>query len=621
MLEFHPTFPRQGVRGEKGSRVRIVGQSESSSLLFSVNTLSHTIVEQVNTDGSSLTVISFKGYIDIVSAALSHDKELIQITERIPVEQRFVFSSYIVDIQTMARSSPIQSNDPITAFFILQKQNNAYQLLHIIGNNIAHLTITVNKSEIKFQRVRGGVNIYSVIWWKFDIRNLLLSVVHRYDNAMVLSEFQFTKGRVSTLPILPFTLLEEQKLSPDFSYSPLSLSHLPYYEFTDRRVFLSHYKSKILLIQQVIPTSPGKIGFFISVYPTNFNDYIMIDAPNTEIPIAFYHCGECAIVFSPHYFSCFINFTRGKPSTHLFVEHPDDQIMSQNCQTIKNSNLLIDMDNGNIFEVVPVIDRLILNMASSETKNFKDMALFAQRSGSKQSLVSLFASLQFNWDKKLALDTLSHFIEYSMHSIKHDNIQFQSAPMFVPHHAPIQTMTNKEILQSLDIKTFLKSQKAIDKISPLLNDIESNFPSAVKKPTRRQIFFLLAQSTIQRKSKQTDEAALIAIRKMEKQNAIVTTIRIAFNEWKEMHKPSLAIYYCIIRILQHLTIVNLWPSIVGIDTEIAELYNNDEVHDAALHMDFVLNEGKKKVTDLPEDATISQELMSIDDQTIGTYDL
>lgn len=621
MFDFHPTVTKQGVRAEKGARSHIIGQSDSSTLLYSVNTLSHTIIEQVNSDGSSITVISFKGYMDFISASISSDKMLLHLTERIPEETGFVFSSYIVNIQTCAKSAPIQSNDTVTAFFIPQKQDNNYQIIHITGSTIAHLTVKVSKNEVKLQRLRGGINFHDTLWWKYDIKNYLLSVIHKYDNAMVLTEFIFAKGSTTTLPMMPFPILEEQILPPELSFQPVSLSHLPYYEFTNKRIFMSHYKSKTLLIQQVTSKEPNKLAFFVSVYPNNFNDYITIDVVNTEIPINFYHCGECAIVFSPNIFMCFVNFTRGAPSTHIYYEtEPNPAQISDNCQTIRNTNLIIDMTNGNVYDVCPRIDKLISRIAESTNKDFKSIALFAQRQCTKENIISLFNALMTNWDKKLALDTLTHFFVCAMHSIKHENIQFGSAPMFVPHHTPIQTINTREFLEKADLKSFLRSQKVIDKISPLLNDIVSNHPSATGKPTRQQIFFLLTQSSINRKSRPTDECAMSALRKMERQNAIVTTLRIALNEWREVSKPAPAVYFCIIRIIQFITIHHFWPAVVGIDKEIYEMRNEDDVRDAASHMEFILHDGRRKSVEIKEDLD-SAELQTIDDHFIENYDV
>ena len=163
MLKYVDVFRPARLKDEKSVRCRVLGATYDNKLLMLVNTTSQTSVEEVSSKGESTTVISFKKYIDIVSAHLSEDHELCHLTERIPSPKGFSFISTIYHIFGNAKSKEIQYDSPIDGFFLPGSANGVYQMIHVIGNRLTHLKITISKRSVEMEKLRGGIHIPNLI--------------------------------------------------------------------------------------------------------------------------------------------------------------------------------------------------------------------------------------------------------------------------------------------------------------------------------------------------------------------------------------------------------------------------------------------------------------------------
>ena len=598
MIDFQFSFPPSGERKMKGTRSRVIGECEGNSLLFSVNTLERTNIEKVSSDGSTVTVISFKGYMDIISASLSYDNEICHITERIPDETNFIFHCYFYNITNGLRSKKIVSKDPITAFFIpLKSEIYKYQCIHIIGTKINHLAIDLSKSQITFSKVRCGLNFYSNLWWNYNIENQDFSVIHKTENAMVLSVFHITKNKIKTYPIQPITVNEEQILSEELSNSPLSLSHLPYYQFNQRRIYLQTYKDKILVVQQLNDHSydiqqhdvkSHTLSFIVSVFPENFNDIVTVQVSTAEIPISFLRIGESTVVYSPNEFYTFINFVRGKTMLYTYsVKNKDPNLsISNKIQPLWDTSYVIDLSNGSIFNTKICFFEFFTQLAndSSSFVEPKILSLIAQRSSDSHSISAFLYYLQTHWDSEKAINYIDEYFNNCGKSLK-DEIKgdFESQDSK-------QQNTGNNIDQD-NLKHYLKNQELFSKIQPTLLEMEYNFPSQCKL-TRTQCFILFMNRISKTKtSNSTEQCAFSALKKMERQDIMVSLLRDAIHEWKTNYNPPLKVFYSILRIIQYISILYVFPKIEGLDAIINNIKKDkiDNILETSINLEHMLS--------------------------------
>ena len=633
MLVFQSSFPPTGQRKEKGTRSRVVGECEGNTLLFSINSLSRTNIEKVFSDGTSLTVISFKGYMDIVSASLSHDHEICHITERIPRDTTFVFHSYLYNILNGTKSKAIESKEPVTAFFLpFKDQDSSYQMIHIIGSKINHLTVHSGKDQIHVTKLRCGLNFYSTLWWNYDSRTQDFYVIHNTENAMILSSFHFTKNKIKNYPIKPITINEDQTLSEELSLSPLSLTHLPYYEFNKRRIFISTFNEKILVIQQFnqLPfeitqhtEERTKLSFMVSIFPENFNDIITVNVSAPDTPISFIRMGECVVVYIPHEFYTFVNFVRGKPMTYTVYSYKDEEkLISNRIQPLWDSKSIIDLSNGAIYEAKVNFYDFFTHLARDTQKSIdsKILSLIAQRSSDSHAISAFLYYIQTHFDTESAISYIEDYFNFCGKSLK-DEIESENRDFHTEEEDSNPLFT---------IKKKIKNAELLSKIQPHLDDMEANYPSQCKY-TRTQCFLFTMDDLLKKKeSKTIEQAALSALTKMERQDVTVSLLSSAIEEWRTTCNPPLNILFSILRIIQYMTVLFVFPAVDGISS-ILDKIKKEQYHliqDLSVNLEHSLSSKYNTPKSTPKIKTPkkeTQQLMSqfesVDEQTFSSVEL
>ena len=636
MIDFQSSFPASGERKAKGTRSRVIGECEGNTLLFSVNTLSRTNIEKVSPDGTTVTVISFKGYMDIISASLSFDNEICHITERIPDETNFSFQSYLYSVTNGTRSKKYVSKDPITAFFIPLKSPEAkYQLIHIIGTKINHINIQPTKSQIVVSKIRCGLNFYSNIWWDYNIQTQDFSVIHKTENTMVLSTFHFTKNKIKTYPIQAIIVNEDQILSDELSNSPLSLTHLPYYQFNKRRIYLSIYKDKILVVQQLndvsyVSTQQDEnntyVSFMVSVFPENFNDIVTIKVSSTDVPIAFLKISESTVVYVPNEFYTFINFVRGKTMLYTYrVQKKNPELtVSNRIQPLWNTTFVIDLSNGNIFNTKVCYYELFTQLANDSLSFIEPsiLSLLAQRSTDSQSIAAFLYYLQTHWDAENAISYIEEYFNCCGKSLKGEiNDEFYDTEQ----QKCANNSDNTEYL-----KHYLKNQDLVSKIQPSLSEMESTFHSQCKYSRTQCFVFLMNLISKSKTSKTTEECAFSALKTMERQDIMISLLREAICKWKLTYNPPLKVFYSLLRIIQYISIIYVFPRIDGLDIIINNIKRDeaDTILETSINLEHILSARFAEPEKVPsfktarkKSDTYTSQFDSCDEQTFSFVEL
>ena len=598
MLKYIESFPKQGIRLQKGSRIRILGRTNEEKLLYLVNTSKGTSIELVSIDGSSITALHFNEYLDIISADLSNDQEVLHFTHRTSNLKGFGFISIIYHIHSPARSKEFTSDQPINAFFLPNCQSPNYQLIHIVGDKMAHLNAILTKKFIEIERLRGGINIPSVIFWDYQIEKFILYVIHEVNNQFFLSDFDVRNLKVTNHTPIQISINPLSKLPHELSLNPLALKHLPYFRCFNNRFFVTKFNSKICIIQQLYEGPDSNLMFGVYLYPRPYIQIVPIPNISSETNLCILQFESIIIIFVPNQFIYLIDILQNPPFVSLQLNPFSIGLASNNCSTISNSKYLIDLSNSLIYNINIDLTNSIIFKNTMNKSRWDLFCIISSRIQDINSISGIFNLLNNFEDISIIDYFIQKLFKYliittiprssSAHiSLKRNHSKNIKLPIFLNNNN--NRINNNEIKQHSLINNLPENN------NNKLNEIDIEFPSASKNSRKHSFKIILRQIIQQNGSKNFEKSISKAFKKLDFQNNTVINLRNSLDNWIKLFQPNQFWVFIISFLLENETIFNDFPKIFALRNEIELLLINFGTESIRRHLEHshVINPSRR----------------------------
>ena len=606
MLSFTEFFPKKGQRAQKGSRLRVIGETERKNLLYLVNNSKETSIEVVSPDGESITALQFNEYMDIVNADLSSDCEILHITKRITYQKGFAFSSIFYHIHSRAKSRELISDKPINAFFVPNGSPPDYFLLHIINKKISHIHITLTKNSIDMEVFRGGINIPNVISYTYHRSTTSLIVLHEMNKQVLLSEFDLTNFKSHAARPQAVTIHPHSELPPELALNPISALHLPYFRCKTNRIFSTRYGSKICVVEQLFENIDNFMEFSISMYPRPF--YTTITVPNVrcDLPLCYQQFNSLIFLFVVNHFICIIDIAENPPFISLQLNPFSSGILSDCSAPLPLSHYMIDLSSGDVYHVQCNLESYKLFLPFMDKTRWDLMSLLCarlQNAGATTSIIKLLYEYNDPLIVVYVIQKIFSFMEYQPHQSQEEKrtILRQRSSFAPPPDPLINSFPSKSSLSSasttsanassasipyqfpgsphnnrLQSKAKIHSKKMISEaIRNRLFEIENEFPSA-SFVSRRKTFHNLAKQiyfSTPKSIRKKEDAAQKAISRLESQDNASLIFRSSLDSWKEESKPDEFWQFIVYFAFLSETFLTDFPQILVLKNETEQLFS------------------------------------------------
>ena len=141
-------IPQFEINANPTTTRRFLGHTFNDSVLILLSSSNKTSVELYDSDFQQKTVISFNKKMDIISADLTHDREMVHLTERVESSGKFTFISSVYDLNKFSRSKVFKCSSPIIGYFLPGEIMGHYHMLHIVGNDVNHVMVYMEKHNV-----------------------------------------------------------------------------------------------------------------------------------------------------------------------------------------------------------------------------------------------------------------------------------------------------------------------------------------------------------------------------------------------------------------------------------------------------------------------------------------
>ena len=565
MLRYTEVFRPQRLKNEKTFRCRVLGATYDEKFLILVNTTSQTSIEEVSKDGQSTTVISFRKYIDVVSAHLSSDHELCHITERIASAERFSFVSRIYHIFGNAKSKEITCDQPIDGFFLPScTSNGVYQMIHVIGNRLTHLKITIQKHSVDYEKLRGGVHIPNIISYHFSYSEFLLTVIYSNEKTVLLSTFRMNPQSIDSDPPIQINVMQKSQLPHELALNPLAQLHLPYFHNANSRFYVYTHGKKKCVIQQLFDGNELSLSFCVSTYPQTFNQFITAPKVPADVPLCFARFESILIVFVPNNFLCVIDAALTPLSITVLPKILASSLCSICSSTLPMDNTIVDLDNSSIYQIELDFSKLVPFSAIIDQSTWYAFSLIIFRVGSSEFLAEMINLLVIKND----IDCVQSFFRnllanYSMPS-RVGRAPTRSKSMNLH---PLKSQRMIERPTSVPVQ----KQKMSSNVKETVEEIELEFPSSGNVSRRRAFKSAIKVLMDKKKWREFDNAVNKALVFLRRQNEAALMIRDAIDIWVKDYKPDEFWKLTICFILQNETTFASFPAIPCLREELGVL--------------------------------------------------
>jgi hypothetical protein len=508
MLRSTPCFPPTGIRSTKGIRTRILGEAPNSSLLFLINTLQRTSIELIRPDGSSTTVASFKSYMDLICADISPDNEYIHYTERVVNTSGISYQSCICHLHTVSRSKLFLAQDLISAIFVPCKQRDSCRFLHVVGGRLSYVRGNRTNQIILTEQIRAGPRVHNLLSWQYNRSSQLLSFFYYFEGKLYLSEYLVSEVGIMPKPCIEFAFFPASELPPSLLVSPIEGTHLPLFNFSKTRTFVFHFSELICVVQQLFERTES-VTIQISFCPNGFSKKIDALITTIDSPISCFQFDVYVFVFIPDHFSVVVDLSKSPP---LFLSVTPDCISPKGIshRTLPfGSNYLVDLENGHIFTIEMIFDR-IASQKLSECRHWSLLTSLLARTLKSDMIAHFFQLLIPRNSIFDAWNAITEFFTFLI-AVR----EFQADPM-----------------ADLDYR---RDGLALG-ITQILDDFERIFPAS-GSVSRLASFWAFVQTAL--KTVNFEQSCQKAIQIMKTENEIVSRVHNAIEDWlEEFHPPE-----------------------------------------------------------------------------------
>lgn len=221
MFTFKHVYPKSVYkegRKPRNVRTRFLGVVPRDRFLYLVIMTNKTEILLVDKECQSTTVLALGRYIEIVSADISSDFELLVYTERIPCGTKFKFKSVICHLHSFSDLKVFEDALPITSFFLPDSNGNFqlpdssqitnsqpnlqngpsrtdYQIIHIIDNRFIHLHVSFVNKKLEIKQSRMGCNLNNCRSFFCGINNNKSRLICAIGHNNVASFYSFSNSK------------------------------------------------------------------------------------------------------------------------------------------------------------------------------------------------------------------------------------------------------------------------------------------------------------------------------------------------------------------------------------------------------------------------------------------
>lgn len=541
MLNLDLAYCGQGTRQERGIRKRVIGDHADGQLLFLVNTQTQTIIELVSKSGASITVLSIKGYMDLINADLSPDKELIHVTQRISSNNGFAFNSIIFDIHSLARSKDFRSSQPFSAIFFPEKSGNKYQLLHFVGQRMSHIVATCSKKSIEIEKLRGGIHMPNLIAWQYNRKTLIVNAIVQSKMGYFFSEFNLRTKASLFLNEISINISKSSLLPAELSLNPNSPTHLPYFRCVQNRIYTAVYQTKVCVIQQLYEETDINCSFSVNMYPKPFSQIVPVPNATPDIPICFLQFDSIVIIYVSNTFLYLIDISQTPPFTSYMTNPFACSACGVCAADLPTENTLIDLKTGDVYDVTLNLDHITM-FSKAMTKNiWSTIAIINSRIFRSKWLAEMFRLLEKCGDYFLANEILRKYFTYVDYDKPKELLYFKN-------NKNKAMRRQKSLVFPLPAKQVppQSSGSVSDQIMQQLKEINKEFPSSGAMSRIKYFRVILKKIAREKLVKTQDEAAKKALEILQNQNRFVLHIREALDLWIDSPKPPSHLWILVI---------------------------------------------------------------------------
>ena len=501
--------------------------------------------------------------MDIISADLTHDREMVHLTERVESSGKFTFISSVYDLNKFSRSKVFKCSNPIIGYFLPGEIMGHYHMLHIVGNDVNHVMVYMEKHNVLVKKYRSGIFLKNVNFFQFNRESNTFFVI----TSNLLVEYNFkTEGIYSNTP-LTVSLTEKNFLSDELALYPSMKENLPYYSCNKTNFFIGKLHSRMCLIQQNFEGNESCCSFSILTFPLIFRRNIMVPGVSSNSRLCFAQFDSIIFVFIPDKFIYMIDIIQIPPNISTlssdYLNLPFKRI-----STLPISNHFIDLDTSIIFKMeIDFSQYTYLSKLMNRTV-YDAFAQICSRTLNVKLLVSMFHIIEMLNNYQNALTFIRDFFRYS------DSYRrlLRQKGGFLPKKSRSSFAIKNALSEIEETKSPDKKYPTEHLASVLQMEIE--FPSA-SFITRKQFFKHIIKTFREiKESKTIEEASLKALQILRKQNTVVTFIRNALDTWIHDFSPSDKWVYTFEFIIQSEASFNNFPSIPDLNHDFEQLSRN-----------------------------------------------
>lgn len=559
---------------DKSGRIRVLGDTWDGCLLFSVTSTTFTSVEMVDKDQVATTVISFPKFIDLVNADLSNDRRLVHLTERLKTSEGYVYISVIHDIQTLAKSKDFRHNQPMMGIFHPVTIGESYQLIHIVGQRVTHLAVTVSNRHVDIEKVRGGINIPNVIYWNLDRdKEIFSAIFQKAPKIAYLAEYKFNGNSTPSQPPYQILYFPNSALPLELALHPSSHLQLPFYRNFANRFFIHRYKNTTCLIQQLFDSKQGNLSFSISTYPHIFNRVVTVPQVQADLPICSDVFNSIVIVFVPNEFMIVIDISSKPPVLSFLPKQFATSFCSSCAASLPIKHHLVDLDLSEVVKYNIDFSATQMFSAVMDKTSWEAIAHICSKILDAESIAAIFNLIQEKNEPTLATKFISDLFTFTMECLPENNSR-------TPKRTRSEMFNRPSSLSKLATEKSRVSSLHVDKkmlppgLSEILDEIETEFPSA-SRISRRQTFKNFVKKLMKdREMKHSHESAADeALEHLRHQNEVVLVLRDAIDLWVQKYSPSQFWQLSICFVIKNETCFNNFPRIPCLNEEIQQMAN------------------------------------------------
>ena len=501
MISFTPVYQGRGKR-------RVL-RAVSDELLIGRWEMGKTCVELVQRNGESRVLLHFDTHMDLINGAVTDDRLVVHLTERVTSTKdgAIAYRSAVYSLSDGCVNECFFSCR-IDAQFVASTAK--YHMILLNDMSVLSYYVSVNNSKIKRKR-RSELN--NVVWTDFS--DSKLSMISQDKSGFVYHDVKTTDDccikKVNSFGVL---VNNEAKLPDELSMIPNETSNIPIFQHSNYRIFVSRFKNRVCLVQQMFVDVERSLSFEVSVYPGLFRRNIVIPDVSSDIPLCCANFETILLLFAPNMFLVIIDTARNTPMIVTLKKSFALGCCGACAASIPHQNCVIDIDSSEIYQI-----------------GITFMYPQLYRSEMTRATLCVFAVLVQRLKIPAEMSNLLHLIETQCDY--YDVICFFR--YFFAAFAPKQIQISRSMSvggNKLAVNK-RKSAKVPLEFQAQIRTFETAFPSSGKR-TRTDVFHDIIDS----KKKADDKAFDKALRVLGRQNDIMLMTQAAIENWITTHEPS-----------------------------------------------------------------------------------